>query len=189
MNYNKYNDYELLYMIREKDENSNDILYEKYMPIIKSLANNYYCKYNIYGAEYEDFVQEACIGFQQAVISFDEARGALFYTFVIMCMKRKLMNFCKRISGNSQDICFVENDNLFFDASYSVEKILDDKELQRIIRNVILDLPYQVSPVFELRLNGFTYREISRLLSVPTSTVEYRIRQGKQLLSKKMHSN
>jgi len=39
MNYKKINDYELLYMVRENDDYSKDLLYEKYLPIIKSLAN------------------------------------------------------------------------------------------------------------------------------------------------------
>ena len=45
MNY-KQNDYELIYMVRENDEVSQDLLYEKYLPIIKNLASEFYQKYN-----------------------------------------------------------------------------------------------------------------------------------------------
>ena len=45
MNYKKYNDYELIYMIRENDNDSYDILYNKYLPVMKSIAFNYYNKY------------------------------------------------------------------------------------------------------------------------------------------------
>ena len=42
MKYKQYNDYELIYMVRENDDSSRDILYQKYIPIIHHLANNFY---------------------------------------------------------------------------------------------------------------------------------------------------
>lgn len=44
MNYKKYNDYELIYMIRENDDSSQNILFEKYQPIIRKFANDFYMR-------------------------------------------------------------------------------------------------------------------------------------------------
>ena len=54
MNYKSFNDYELIYMIRESDESSRNILYEKYMPVISSISSDYYLKYKdlLYGLLY-----------------------------------------------------------------------------------------------------------------------------------------
>ena len=71
MNYKNYNDYELIYMVREKDDYSEDILLKKYLPVIKSISSEYYLKYKNYCCEYDDFLQEAMIGFQKALVSYD----------------------------------------------------------------------------------------------------------------------
>ena len=47
---------------------------------------------------------------------------------------------------------------------------------KRIIE-IINKLPIEYSSVLELKMNGFNYREISTLLDIPSSTVEYRIRR------------
>ena len=39
MDYKKYNDNELIYMVQENDESSTDILIRKYRPIIFKLSN------------------------------------------------------------------------------------------------------------------------------------------------------
>lgn len=93
MNYKSLNDYELIYMVRESDDSSRDILYEKYMPIISSVSSDYYLKYKDFGCDYDDFLQEAMIGFQKALVSYDENRDNLFYTFVIVCIHRRLLSF------------------------------------------------------------------------------------------------
>ena len=71
MNYKNYNDYELIYMVRENDVPF-DLLFEKYMPILRKLSSVYYMRYSSYGYDYEDFLQEACIAFQRAINKYDD---------------------------------------------------------------------------------------------------------------------
>ena len=82
MNYKKYNDYELIYNVRENDDNSYNDLFNKYIPIMKRLAYNYYNKYSNYGYDLEDFQQEAFIAFHSAVNNFSESKNILFYTLI-----------------------------------------------------------------------------------------------------------
>ena len=42
MNYKNYNDYELIYSVREKDDFAFDIIFEKYQPIIKKFATDFF---------------------------------------------------------------------------------------------------------------------------------------------------
>ena len=39
MNYKNINDYEVLYMIRENSDDARDLIFQKYSPIIKKIAN------------------------------------------------------------------------------------------------------------------------------------------------------
>lgn len=181
MNY-KQNDYELIYMVRENDEGSQDILYEKYLPVVKSIANEFYQKYGSYGYDYDDFVQEALIAFQKSIISYNENKNTLFYTFTTLCIKRTLMTFCRNITriknnfNNNNYIPIEEYEEVLLDKSSDIDLITNEKYISEISKNVILNLAFDVGCIFELRLNGFIYREIGIILDLPISTIEYKVR-------------
>ena len=98
----KYNDYELLYMVRENDEFSSRILLEKYYPIIKNISIEYYNKYKNFGYDLEDFIQEALLAFYKAVDTFNENRNVLFYTYLCVCIHRKFSSFCRRFCSTTK---------------------------------------------------------------------------------------
>lgn len=191
MNYPNYNDYELISMVKENDENSYDILYQKYLPILKKIASNYYLKYSNYGYDYEDFLQESHLAFQRALRYFDESRNSLFYTFVTVCLNRRLLSFSQRIVLKSDQYAFlnVDLDQAcdVVDEKADMDQIFFDSEMDSMVRKLIVDLPIQYSSVLELKYNDFSYREISKLLDLPHSTVQYRLKKGrdkaKELLS------
>ena len=96
MDYKLYNDYELIDKIRENDENSHSILFLKYQKIIHTIVHEYYSRFSTYGYDYDDFYQEAMIAFYHALSLFDEKKDTLFYTFMILCVKRSLLSFCRK---------------------------------------------------------------------------------------------
>lgn len=189
MNY-KQNDYELIYMVRENDDSSLDLLFEKYTPILKNIANEFYQRYNSYGYDYEDFVQEAMIAFQKAINSFNEDKDTLFYSFVIICIRRSLLTFCRNISNgrknvnNNYYVSVEEYENVLLDNNADIDTINSMRELDNIFKKLIIDLPFENSCIFELRLNGFSYREISILLDIPASSVEFKNRLAKKKIEK-----
>jgi len=171
MNYKNYNDYELIYMVRENDDYSYDILFNKYLPIIKNIAKQYYKSYNSYGYDLDDFEQECYIGFQKAIINYNDSKNAIFYTFATLCIERHIISFCTKISNSKKNIS-----NIYLE---SIEKvnisdnldILNDyciynsniKEIWNIIYNKNIDY----ISVFELRWNHFEFSEIGKLLDIP----------------------
>ena len=192
MDYKKYNDYELVYMVRENDDESKSILFEKYDPIIRKIASNFYTNFKGYGSDYEDFYQEALIAFQHALVTYDDSKDSLFYTFSTFCIKRSLQSYCRNISSNKVSGLisnFVDIDCYEIeDKNSSIEKNIDYENYKNICKKVIYDLPSESSAIIELRLNGFTYREIGTLLDIPNSSVEFKSRKRRILLKKKLHS-
>lgn len=170
-------------MVRENDDYSKDLLYEKYLPIIKSLANEYYQKFNSYGYDYEDFVQEALIAFQKSIIGYDEAQNILFYTFAVVCIRRNLLTFCRNITNkkkNTSNNNFISvEDYEVTDIKANINTLISDMELEELIHQLIISLPFENSCIFELKVNGFTYREIGLLIDLPSSTVEFKNRASK----------
>lgn len=186
MNYKKYNDYELVYKVKECDEVSHGILLKKYLPIIKKIASDAYKGFGCYGYDYDDFLQEGYIGFQNAVINFNETKNILFYSFVVLCIKRHMLSFCRNISNGTKNIANYNltplDDVVLIDPSNDIDSYIDKSFLVDSIKNLIYSLSFESSCILELKINGFTYKEIGVLLDMPSSTVEYKNRKSKKML-------
>lgn len=182
----KQNDYELIYMVRENDDSCRDILYEKYLPVIKSIANEFYQKFGTFGYDYDDFLQETMIAFQKSIINFNETKNTLFYTFSVICMRRSLLTFCRNISNTRKNVSNInylsidEYENIILDTSSDMDSISDVHEIYEISRKIIMELSFENGCIFELRFNGFSYREIGILLDIPASSVEFKNRTAKK---------
>lgn len=192
MNYKNYNDYELIYSVREKDDLAFDIIFEKYQPIIRKIAGDYFKSYANYGYDYEDFVQEGNIAFQKALIYYDENKNSIFYTFAVLCIRRKLLSFCRKISSAENKISnkeLIDIDNcIVIDDKNSISSFIDYCELEKIIKKVLYNLSFEKSSIFELRINGFTYSEIGVLLNLPSSTVEFKNRTARRKLQESLQN-
>ena len=104
MNYKSYNDNELIYLIRENDDDSLDILFKKYRPIIISLCNYYYSRIKDRGADYNDLVQEANISLYQAYLKYDDKLGVIFYTFACSCIRNRLSAYTRTFFNKKNNI-------------------------------------------------------------------------------------
>ncbi len=192
MNYKKYNDYELIYMIRENDDFSQNILYEKYQPIIKKFATDFYIRYKSSGYDYEDFLQEATIGFQKALFSFDDTRENLFYSFAVLCIQRRLLSFCRMFMSDKYKNVFFDtisiDDISCIDNRNNMDSIFDEKEMEKLLKSIIFDLSWEEGIVFELRLNGFQYLEISKLLDISCRKVGVILKSVRNVVRKRIHN-
>ncbi len=179
MNYKNYNDYELISMVRENDEFSYYSLFEKYKPIVKNISKEFYDRYSDYGYDYDDFIQEGYVGFQNALNKYDSSKGALFYTFVELCIRRRLLSFTKSITLPKRNISnkyFVSLDDLDVrDNSVSLNDELDYEDTMNIIKDVLYSLDLKYTAPFELKMNNFSLKEISTLLEVSINSVSYRV--------------
>ena len=155
------------------------------------IASSFYRGYHNYGYDYDDFVQEASIAFQRALIHYNENKDIMFYTFAVLCMKRSLLTFCRQISNPNKNIScddvFELNDNIFADPNSDIKNYIDSSEVEDIYHSIIIDLPIELSSIFELKINGFTFSEIGILLDIPSSTAEYKNRIARRRLKRSLH--
>ena len=177
MKYQNYNDYELIYMVRENDDDSYGILFHKYLPIIKRIACDYYRSYSNYGYDLDDFIQEGYLGFQRAITSYNEDKDILFYTFVTLCIHRKIINFCKKITCDRKNISndyLVDCDEIpLADHGFDLTELFANRELISMVWEVVYSFPIEYTSVFELRMNQFRYSEISQLMEIPDRRAEF----------------
>ena len=189
MDYKKYNDDELIYMVKENYEDSANILFKKYYPIIHSLSYEYYSKYNGYSYELDDFYQEALSAFYKALHNYNNSKNVLFYTFVVVCIRRALASFGRIVYNDNNKTSNINVEKLEGCIEDSRENpLLRDsyRGLENIIKKVIFSLSLEAGAILELKINGFTYKEISELLDIPISSVEFKSRRARRLLRDKV---
>lgn len=85
-----YNDYELIYLHREKNEKAFKVLMEKYIPFIKKSIYEYNLKYQI-----EDCMQECLIVLMHCVNTYDMDSKCMFFTYFSVCVKRRIIKFIR----------------------------------------------------------------------------------------------
>lgn len=186
MDYKKINDYEVVYMVRENDDDARKIIFNKYTPIVKKIASDYLEYAKLARIEYDDLVQEGLIALNEAINKYNDQTGNLFYTFASVCIERRIITYCRCMNTPKH---YPLNRSLSDDAIYSMT---DNKTPATYLDEVCLEwdfvnfknlFSFSESCVFELRYNGFTYKEISKLLDIPITTIDgklYKIRKTLQ---------
>lgn len=188
MEYRDFNDYELLSFVAERSEEAGEIIYKKYQPLINSIATRMYkqIKHKI-GIDLSDLVQEGMVGLSYAIHHFDENNGALFYTYAKTCIERNIISTivgAQRLKHKilNESISFntefmnreqIEIGKLLLDDSMNPEKLLiDSEEAEEIQQMITQELTIEEQQILEMRINGFTYVEIAKLLDIEKKKVD-----------------
>lgn len=187
MDYKNVNDYEVMYMVRENNDDAMNLLFDKYMPLIKKLAVKYYDKVKECGIEFEDFIQEGMIALNRAIMNYDENSDTLLYTYISVCIERQFITYCRNL--NSQKHCFLNNsvrdECLCKNRCSDSKSFMDYIEIMESFTSLKNNFEFLDSNIFELRYNGFSYKEICTLLDISYSFLESRMSKIRKLLRKK----
>lgn len=184
MNYNDYNDNELLEIASENEEASK-ILFEKYKPLITGIAKKRYNPNSGTGLDLNDLISEGMIGFSIAIDSYKEGKDACFFTYAKTCIERKIKTAI--ISSNrlkhrllNESVSMEEDE----ESNFGLKKVLDNRSLNpetlvvsdENIKELYLNLDKQLSDferrVFELRKSGFEIVEIADILDKDYKSVD-----------------
>lgn len=187
MRYKDYNDYELLSFINEADETANEILFEKYKPLIVNTATKMinYCKGT--SLEINDLIQEGMLGLNIAINRFNNNKEASFYTYAKKCIETKMISMVvasrrlkHKILNDSISLEYSNEDGqtiniekfLSDDKSNPEEQILNDEQETELIDRINEMLTDFEQQVFTLKNNGFDYKEISEILDKDIKSID-----------------
>lgn len=201
----KYNDNELVYMAKENNEDAINCLYDKYKPLLEKKAREYFNLSNKQGVEYNDFLQEAMIGFEDAINYFDDNSNTLFYTFVNVCVERELKTMLTKVNRNKHKIL---NDAISLDYVYEDSTLIDyvkeentnpefgmieDETYKELYDKIVKVLNDNEKEILDLKLKGFSYLEIAKILGKDQRSITnilYRIRiKVKQIMKENKDNN
>lgn len=202
MKYSDLNDYELLSYISENDSSANEIIFEKYKPLIVEIANRLYVYCKKFGFEINDLIQEGYVGLNSAINTFSESYETTFYTYASRCINRKIISYIVTASRLKNKIL---NDSVFLefndedqsngfgknlvDNSYNPENILISEEgkneILNIIDNYLTDFEKEV---INLKINGFKYKEIADMLGRDVKYIDNCIQKIKNKIKARLNN-
>lgn len=204
MNYKNYNDYELLNYIAEKDEDANNIMFKKYEPLIINTAKKMQKYIKNTGLELNDLIQEGMLGLNNAIETYLDNKETIFYTYAKKCIERKIISLVisttrlkHKILNESISIEATDEygeavnlEYLLKDNSENPESILltDEytKDLMKIAEDNLTTFELQV---FELKINGFDYKEIADILDKPTKSIDNALQRIKSKIKKELEKD
>ncbi len=170
-----YNDYELVYMIKE-DEDMLPVLIKKYEPLFWKLSHSFIKSYEHKGLDIEDLIQQCRITLCYAIDKYNSSNDVLFYSYLLVCLRRGIINYARSYIKkpdcyNYMDIENYENLEVFKDDLDASSMYINyEFELHTInFKNTLDSLDAQI---FELRYNNFSYKDIASLLEINKKKVD-----------------
>lgn len=186
MEYQDLNDYELLSYVSENIEEANDIIMEKYYPLVTSISNKMNKYINNCGVDRVDLIQEGMIGLTNAINSFKDQKDTSFYTYARTCIERSMISFIISVNRKKHQILnesvSYDNPNLIIDKVLKDENnpldiMINDSEIKITEEKIKNKLTTFEDQVFSLMLSGFKYKEIADILDKDSKSIDNAIQR------------
>lgn len=183
-------DGELVAKVKEGEQEAFVELTSRYYRLLQLKASNYRKP----GIDADDLLQEASLGLLDAALSFQEGRNASFETYASVCIKNRLLTV-HRSAARQKNIPFHSFDGQLLEEAFSEaeapsadpEAVMIDREnLQMIKKRIEETLSPLEFQVLSLYLNGLTYAQISKSLSISPKAVDNALQRIRAKLKKAM---
>ncbi|MCI5819951.1 MAG: sigma-70 family RNA polymerase sigma factor [Acidaminococcus sp.] len=193
MDYFKLSDEEILDLVLTGDDFAQDVLYNRYKPLVIALSHGFFIK----GANNDDLIQEGMIGLFKGVRSYDKTKGVL-KSYLAECIKNQLADAIKTAdrlkhsylndyvsfsSINADD--GERGDERFSSNDLNPEEVLLLKENDG---NFFDEFAEKLSPVelkiLSLYLDGNSYSEIATTVDLSVKAVDNALQKIKKLAKK-----
>ena len=167
----EHNDYELVFLAQEGNEDAINLIYQKYKPIIIKKSKNAIVFASHHGIEINDIMQEGFIGLDEAIRNFSQDTDATFYTFATLCIDRQIASYLKKMTSGKDRIlneAITINDSLekTMRDNMDIEKYFIGRDNnEEITVNIRQKLTNFEKKAFDLRLKGYSFEEIAKTLN------------------------
>lgn len=186
MTYN-YNDDELIYMIREnKSDDALNIMFKKYEPLFRKISQEFIKKNKYKGLDLDDLLQQCRLATYNALQKYDNDNETLFYTYLLVCVRRSLSHYIRNVKDTPDVFYYMDDEEKFSNTvgDGDISEDLDTFNFYSLIRDFSLELKFIDSCIFELKLNNFSYKEITTLLGINYKKVDNSLLKTRKKLEK-----
>ena len=170
--YRNLNDNEILYMVSENNDDTFNILYLKYQPLIYKMMKKVVPLFRKYGYTIDDLMQIGYITLYKTSYLYSNYSHSVFYSYLKQAICNAIINEIRLNSTNrkkvlnealSYDVEIPNSDNLYRDLFSSPVNKNISRYMVTVFKN---SMTYQMGNIFELLLNGYKLWEIEILLDI-----------------------
>lgn len=186
-----YKDRELIYLLKENDDDAKDYAFIKYGFIVDIIINKYRRGFLATKMDFEEVKQELLVAFSNALYNYEEDRKASLQTFISLVVERRAQNLLrggntiknqKRNESYSLDYEYGDNNtpllDIIADNSFDPSELVESKDavkhLKKDIEKLLSSFEYEV---YSLMLNHFTYIDISKILNKEPKQIDNTIQR------------
>ncbi|KAF0226012.1 MAG: RNA polymerase sporulation-specific sigma factor [Erysipelotrichaceae bacterium] len=191
-------DYELIYYVRQNDEESQALLILRYHRTIWAIIHALVPSPRPAYIDLDDLYQEGMIGLLEAVNNYKENREASFGTFARVCVEREIRSLLRKYRSGSYsllsmamslDMSVSEDDNVVlmdtvactkseFDPVYATYVSWAHDQIP-LIKKTLNDSEWKV---YQMHSLGYSYKEISKKVSCSEKDVDNILQKIKKKL-------
>ena len=161
-----WNDYELIYLIKEGNELALNLMYHKYSNFIRIKAR----ELGFRGFDLDDCIQEGLLLLTKAIKTFNNDYNKSFWSYFNLILKRHLWRYQKK--WQKQEYALIDDNikdnNTFKETILEYSSLFKDEMLSYIYEEIF----YYNTPI----------REISRKLGVKSSKIYLELKKIKEIL-------
>ena len=173
----KQNDYELVYLAQEGNEDAINLIYQKYKPIIIKKSKEAILRATHHGIEINDIMQEGYMALEEAIKNFSDKNDASFYTFATLCIDRHILTYLRKITCDRSKSL---NNAVAIDDT--LEKVIGDGtdiELSLIMKEQLKMVDKEIRPlltnfekkVFDLMMKNYSFEEMATVLGKDVKSI------------------
>ena len=165
-------DIELLIKFRKDDVDAEEELFNRYKPIVSSIARKYY----LIGGDKEDLLQEGWMGFFRAMRQFDEKKSDNFKQYALLLIEREMIDAIRRANSNKNQVLsssvFVDNDDILSSDETIEDEVFYYETYRDIFNQMRKNLSDREQKVLEYYLEGYNYVDISEILETSPKSID-----------------
>jgi len=174
-----------------------DLLIEKFYPMVVRIASQFYAPW----AEFDDIVQNGLIGLIKAIFYYEPGKSS-FSTFAWRSIESEVKTFITYQNRKK---------NKMLSDSTSMDSVFDDVDDEQIdyfvadtatntnvVRNTILSIVHEEileslnedeTKIFELWLDGYSYKEIEEQVGVNFKKVDNTVQKVKRIVRSRLSAS
>lgn len=193
---NNTNDFELIMLYNEENEDAKNILFYKYKYIIDVLIHKYKRFFNFLNVDMQETISECNVAFSDSLRNYNSKKDTSLPTFITLCIERRIKNILKKYSSSkykaisetySLDYDYNEDTNMLNFLSSDADplkNITDEEDYHELINNIHNELTNYEYDVFLLMTKGFSYIEIAKILKKSNKQIDNCIQRIKNKIKR-----
>lgn len=186
-------DYELIYMIRQKNQDAYRILYNRYLPLLWSKIRDYQSKYSSYLPDVSDSFNVCMLMFNDIVFDYRMDKDAIFGTYVYKGLEFTLKNFRRGEERRNRKFISQKPNNEFDmntlpdrSRKYDPQALASAEQIKTIIQNELDKMPEVQRSVIIGVLTGVPVSELMTEHNLTRRQYSYAIEKFRQNVLKRM---